>query len=87
MESKYHLDLIRMQVQKLFQTHPKIHINVCLTRPKMELENVSARIIGAYPHIFQIQECAEGKKYTLQYTDILLNHIQILELSGEFSDN
>jgi len=38
-------------------------------------------IKGVYPHIFQIEERSSGstKCHTLQYTDVLLHHIEIVE--------
>lgn len=76
------LDIIRAKIQKLYHTNPKIHINVAMTSPKIVLKEESVVIKGVYPHIFQIETQNNGssKTYTLQYTDVLLHHIDILEL-------
>lgn len=76
------LDLIKNQVKKLYQTHPKIHINVSMTHPRIRLKNEPVTITNVYPHIFQIEEYSNGfpKCHTLQYTDILTKQIEILEL-------
>lgn len=77
------LDIIRTNIQKLYEIDPHIHINVSLSKPKVLLENQPVVITGVYPHIFQIEERSSGsrKTYTLQYTEVLLKHIEIVELS------
>ncbi len=76
------LDIIKSKIQKLYKTNPNIHINVAMTRPKVELKNEPVVIKGVYPHVFQIEEQSSGflRRYTLQYTDVLLHQIDILEL-------
>lgn len=75
------LNRIRQHILRLFQTDPHIRINVSLKKPKCSLCDVSVKIVGVYPHIFQIEEeTSDGRKrYTLQYTDVLLRNIEILE--------
>lgn len=77
------LDIIRTNIQKLYEIDPHIHINVSLSKPKVLLENQPVVITGVYPHIFQIEERSSGfrKTYSLQYTEVLLKHIEIIELS------
>lgn len=76
------LDIIKSKIQKLYKTNPNIHINVSMTNPKISLNNEPAVIKGVYPHIFQIEERSNGspKCHTLQYTEVLTKHIEILEL-------
>ncbi len=76
------LEAIREQIKKLYSENPEIHLNVSLKRPRIQLENTTATIKGVYPHIFQIEENTSGKpkQHTLQYTDILIGNIDILEL-------
>ena len=76
------LDIIKSKIQKLYKTTPNIHINVAITSPKVNLKNEPVVIKGVYPHIFQIEEKSSGshKTHTLQYTDVLLHHIDIVEL-------
>ncbi len=82
MADMYSVDMARAKIKMLFERHPTVHVNVNLTHPKLNLQNVEIKIVGAYPHIFQIEEYTEGKpkRHTLQYTDVALNHIEIIEL-------
>lgn len=77
------LDTIKNNIKKLYETNPNIHINVCMTRPKVQLTNESVVIKEVYPHIFQITEQNGdfSKSYTIPYTDVLTNQIKILELA------
>lgn len=79
------LDIIRSKIQKLYNNNPSIHINVAITRPKVILKNEPVVIKGIYPHIFQIEERSSGfpKTHTVQYSDVLLNHIEIIELKED----
>lgn len=76
------LDIIKSKIQRLYKTNPNIHINVAITHPKVNLKNEPVVIKGIYPHIFQIEEKSSSspKTHTLQYTDVLLHHIEIVEL-------
>ena len=77
------LDIIKTKIQNLYKTNPNIRINVSMTNPKVEFTNECVTIKGVYPHIFRIEECSSGspKCHTLQYTDILTKHIEVLELN------
>ena len=77
------LDIIKSKIKKLYETNPNIHINVSLTRPRVSFTCEPAIITGVYPNIFQIEEQSSGSKKcrTIQYTDVLINRIEILELS------
>ncbi len=76
------LELIREQIKQLYKINPNIHLNVFLKNPRITLENTNAKITGVYPHIFQVEEYTSGKpkQHTLQYTDVLIKNIVILEL-------
>lgn len=78
----YDIQKIKQRIERRFQTNPKIHINVALTQPKLHLDNVEVTITGVFSHIFQIEEMDNGQpqRHTLQYSDILLHHIDILDL-------
>lgn len=75
------LEAIRDKIQKLYHTDPHIRINVTLTRSRIELKDEPVTIKGVYRHIFQIEEQSSGapKTHTLQYSDILIGHIEILD--------
>ncbi len=57
-------------------------MDVSLSRPRLVLKDAPAKILGVYPHIFQIEECSTGKirRHILQYSDILTRQIIIAEL-------
>ena len=79
------LDAIKARIRDLYQTNPAIHINVSITKPKIQLRNEPVIIKGVYPHIFQIEEQSSGlpKMHTLQYADVLMHRIDILELEKD----
>lgn len=82
------LEIIKKEIQNRYKTNPDIHINVTITRPKVNLKNEPVRIKKVYPHVFQIEEKSTGflKTHTLQYSDILLNQIEIIELKDIFDE-
>ncbi len=73
---------LREKIKKLSLTNPNVHINVSLLKPKLNLKNEPVKIMGVYAHIFQIEEYSTGVpvRYTLQYADIIIKRIEILEL-------
>ena len=76
------LDKLKHAINDLYLTDPDIHMNVSITqRPKVQLENQAARIVGVYPNIFIIE--ADGKQYTLKYLDLFTGNIRILELGED----
>lgn len=79
------LDIVKSKIIKLYKTNPNIHINVSMTNPRVNLSNEPVVIKGVYPHIFQIEERSSSspKCHTLQYNDILLHYIEIIELAKE----
>lgn len=73
--------VLRERIWRRFQREPVIRVNVQLTRPKLQRENVEARIVGVYKHIFQVEETGgEHRRHTLQYADVLLGSVEILGL-------
>jgi len=75
---------IKIKIQKLYNTNPEIHINIHSNRPKIFYENEPAIIRGVYPHIFQIEVNEENqvKSFFMQYEDVLIKRVEILELTG-----
>ena len=73
---------IRARILARCQRDPRVHINVSIQQPKLHLSNVPVEIMGVYAHLFQIEETTSGqaKRHTLPYTDVLLHHIEILDL-------
>lgn len=80
MANIYDVEKVRQQIRHRFETNPKMCINVSLAQPKLHLQNVEVTITGVFSHLFQIEECDSGKpmRHTLQYLDVLLHHIEIL---------
>lgn len=78
------VDKIKTELKRLKEENPKVHMDVALTRPKLTLTSVEAEIVGAYAHIFQIEENSSGelKRHTLQYSDILTGQVVIHELKN-----
>lgn len=76
------LQQIRQRILNRYRTDPMIRVNVSLTRPKLRLENVPAKLVGVYPYIFQIEEESSGRKvrHSLQYAAVLLHDIEIIGL-------
>ncbi len=76
------LELIRRQIKTLYETNPQVHMNVSIKKPRICLENAQVKITGVYRNIFQVEECSGEKRnqYTLQYTDVFIRNIVILEL-------
>lgn len=76
------LELIKAKMKQLYQTNPNIHITASIATPKTELKDELVKLKGVYPHIFQIEETTTGSArcHTLQYTEILTEHIEISEL-------
>ena len=75
------LDKIKKKVAYLYATSPKIHINVRLTHPRLELKNDLVEIKGVYKNIFCIEETTTGipRTHSLQYVDILTHNIEVVE--------
>ncbi len=75
---------VREKLKALFKLNPNVHINVSLSKPKLALKNEPVKITGVYQHIFQIEEYSTGVpvRYTLQYADLIIKRIEIVELSN-----
>ncbi len=76
------LDFIKQQIKALYEAEAKIHINISLTHPKLDLKNDPAKITGVYSNIFRIEEYSNGTpaSHTLKYTDLLTKQIEIEEI-------
>ena len=72
------IDKVKRKIQTLYRTNPFIHVDVSINRPKVLVNRQKAKIVGVYPHIFQLE--ADGKRYSLQYIDVVIKSIRILEL-------
>ena len=75
------LELLKNKVRKLSSTHPEVHVNVSINSPRVRLTNEPAVIRGVYPHVFTIEMETQGRQ-TLQYTDLLMGNVEIVELNS-----
>ncbi len=78
------LESIKAAVKQLYETNPNIHIDVALSHPRLELEGDPVVIKGVYPNVFRIEETSSSSSpicHTLQYADVLIGRIKILELN------
>lgn len=78
-------DHIKNRIIELYNTNPNVHVNVCITSPKVNVKNDPVLIKGVYKNIFQIEETSSGfaKTHTFQYNDVLTKRIQIVELDNK----
>ena len=79
----HNLNIIKKHIAALYRENPKIHINVCIRKSRIHLENVPAEIKGLYPNLFVIEEYSTGTpvKHTLTYIDVISGDVEILELN------
>lgn len=75
------LDMIKKKIAYLYSVSPRIHINVRLNHPRLELRNDVVEIKGVYKNIFNIEEYSTGtpKTHCLQYVDVLTGNIEIID--------
>ncbi len=73
------IDQVKEKVRYRYKNDPYVHVDVSSVSPKLSLKNAKVKIVGAYSHIFQIEECTDGtpKRHTFQYTDIVTKHLVI----------
>jgi len=72
-------DEIRMKITRLYRTNPQIHVSVWMPGQRIQIQNDEATIVALYPHVFQV--VAHGKRYSVQYIDVLTKNIVIAELN------
>ncbi len=75
------LEKIKAGIRSLCDAGTVIHVSINMTRPKVIVTNAPAKIIGAYPNMFRLEECAEPIRcHSLKYTDVLIKQVEIREL-------
>ena len=76
------IDVIRNDIRNLFETNPNIHVNVTMRHPRVSVQNGPAVIKGVYPNTFQLEETESGytQRHSVQYNDVLIGRVEILEL-------
>ena len=75
-------EIIRKRIKELYEKGESIHMNISIKKPRISLQNVSARIRGVYAHLFSIEVYDKGypQIYSVQYAEILINRVEIAEL-------
>ncbi len=75
----------KARIWHLYQTNPRIHIDVTIDRPKLTYRNNEVLITGVYRNLFQIEEYSSGKatRHTLSYSDVLIKRVVIHELAPD----
>lgn len=73
---------IRSRIQKRMKTNPHVRFSTNMPQTRLKLERVEGVLVGAYTHIFQVDEQSTGRKlrHTLQYTDLISGHVKIEDL-------
>lgn len=54
------LESIKAAIKHLYETNPNIHIDVVLSRPRLEFNYDPVVIKGCYPNVFRIEETSSG---------------------------
>lgn len=74
---------IRSQISNLYRTSPTVHMEITLKNTRPPIPSGEMKIVGVYPHIFQVEEAAGGppRRHSLQYSDVLVGHVVISELN------
>ena len=69
------LEMIKKRIAHLYEAKREIHVSVTKT-PSM--------IVGVYKNVFQVEAkgSAVPRRYTFQYSDILIGQLVIQELGG-----
>ena len=83
------METIRQDIRRLFETDPQVHVNVTMRHPKVSVQNGPATIKGVYPNTFQLEatNCALTQRYSVQYNDVLIGRVEILEMMGDEYDS
>ena len=78
------LERIKKEIARLYEEKREIHVSVAKTRPKATVEKAPSMIVGVYKNVFQVEAkgSAVPRRYTFQYSDILIGQLVIQELGG-----
>ncbi len=73
---------IKERMTSLFEQGADIHVTVHSKRPKINISESQARIVGVYKNLFTIEAVENGlkKTFTVPYTDIFIGKVSIKEL-------
>ncbi len=73
---------LRTRLRQMCEHAPHIHISVSLTKPHVEISERPAKLVGAYLHIFQIEEEKDGRleRRSMPYGEVIAGIVRIAEL-------
>ncbi len=75
------IEKVRDLIKDYYSNGKNLRLNVNISKQKVHLKEVEAKILGVYSNVFRIEDLSCGKHncYTLQYTDVILKQIEILQ--------
>ncbi len=69
---------LKTKPEELYKNSPDIHVDVSMIRPRVEIKNKCAKLIGVYRHIFQIgSKIASTGTNSIQYGELLTVSVRI----------
>ena len=73
---------MKIKIGDLYKRNEEIHVDVHSKKPKINVINAPARIVGVYKNLFMLEAVENGmkKSYTVQYTDLFIGKVKIKEL-------
>lgn len=76
------IDEIKNKIKNLYESKMEIHVCVHSTKPKINVKDASAKIVGVYRNLFTIEAEENGMKklFSVPYTDLFIGKVKIEEL-------
>jgi len=77
------LDRIKARIERLYATHPDIHMSIRTSHPKLDVKEAPAVITGVYPNLFRVVENDSGqaRSHIVRYAEVLTGQVEISELA------
>ncbi len=74
---------IKSKIQRLYEERPNIHLSANMPKYPLKLNNVEAKIVGAYAHIFGVELVQNGieRRYFFQYGEVITHNVNIAEIN------
>ena len=80
------LEIIKAKIEHLYKTHPDVHINVSMTRPRTTVLNEPVTIIGVYRHISLTFSILFGIIRSVKFSEVSnMSDNKLLDLSIGFA--
>lgn len=76
---------IKARISELYENNVEIHICVHSKKPKINIEDATAKITGIYKNLFTLEVIENGLKkvYSVQYTDLFIGKMKIKEMQKQ----